>query len=336
MHEQALVPPPWAALYGPWAPASRRSYGWSTPFILILTYLVSAIPMVVFTTIAIATAPGGLEAAAEGDTSAALSGDVVLPGMMMQFGLWAALIMLWVKAFERRSFASMGFTATGWLGRYVRGLFVGVGLVLLLGGVMAALTTLAPDAVPESMRDMALPEDADWSALAGSVFIGFALMALVTFLIQGGAEEVIFRGWMMSTLTARWGAVAAIIVSSIVFGAFHLHVMVSGVTYGLMAVFGVTATGLFFALYAYAERGIWGAMAGHGTFNAAATLMPLAISQASEPDRTPGELFAEVLERATGMAGVEATEVGPHLLVQPGVFLTLSLILFLRIRMRKG
>lgn len=336
MTEQALVPPPWQALYAPWAPASRRTFGWATPFILIATYFVSAIPMVILTIVAVAGAPGGLEAAAEGDTSAALSGDVILPGILMQFALWAALIIVWVKAFERRELASMGFTSTSWLGRYLRGLFVGVGLVLLMGGVMAALTTFAPGAVPESMRDMAPPENADWAVLAGGAFIGFALLALVTFLIQGGAEEVIFRGWLMSTLTARWGAVAAIIASSVIFGAFHLHVMVSGVAYGLMAVFGITATGLFFALYAYAERGVWGAAAAHGTFNAAATLMPLAIAQAGEPERTPSDLFAEVLERATGMAGVEATEVGPHLLVQPGVFLTLSLILFLRMRARKG
>lgn len=334
MTEQALIPPPWQALYAPWAPRSRRSFGWSTPFILIATYLISSIPMIILMAVAMAGAPGGLEAAAEGGEPA-VPGDIMLPGILMQFALWAALVVLWVKAFERRSFASMGFTSTGWLGRYVRGLAVGVGLVALLGGVMAALTALAPGAVPESMRDMTLPADADWSVLAGAAFIGFAVFALITFLIQGGAEEVIFRGWMMSTLTARWGAVAAIIGSTIIFGAFHLHVMVSGVAYGLMAVFGITATGLFFALYAYAERGIWGAAAAHGTFNAAATLMPLAVMQASEPDRTPGDLFAEVLTQATGMAGVEATEVGPHLLVQPGVFLTLSLILFLRMRAKR-
>jgi len=335
MTEQTLVPPPWQALYAPWAPQSRRSFGWATIFILLLTYVVSAIPMVIVSVVAMAGAPGGVEAVAEGG-EAGLPGDILLPGILMQFALWAALIIVWVKAFERRDFASMGFTSTGWLGRYLRGLFVGVGLVALLGGTMAVLTTFAPDAVPESMRDMAMPEDADWAVLAGGAFIGFALLAVITFLIQGGAEEVIFRGWMMSTLTARWGAVAAIIGSSVIFGAFHLHVMMSGVAYGLLAVFGITATGLFFALYAYAERGVWGAAAAHGTFNAAATLMPLAVAQASEPDRAPSDLFADVLTRATGMAGVEATEVGPHLLVQPGVFLTLSLILFFRVRSKKA
>ncbi|WP_429911080.1 CPBP family intramembrane glutamic endopeptidase [Glycocaulis sp.] len=335
MTEQALIPPSWQALYAPWAPASRRSYGWATPFILILTYAISAIPLVILMAVAAAGAPGGLEAVTE-QGEAAVSGDVLLPGILMQFALWAALIIVWAKAFERRSFASMGFTANRWLARYLRGLAIGVGLVVLLGGVMAALTAIAPGAVPEEMRDMTGPDDADWAVLAGGAFIGFALFAIITFLIQGGAEEVIFRGWLMSTLTARWGAVAAIIGSSVIFGAFHLHVMVSGVAYGLMAVFGIAATGLFFALYAYAERGVWGAAAAHGTFNAAATLMPLAMMQVSEPDRTPGDLFAEVLERATGMAGVEATEVGPHLLVQPAVFLILSLIVFLRLRARKA
>ena len=336
MTGQALVPPPWLALYAPWAPASRRSFGWATPFILFLTYMISAIPMIVLTIIAVAGAPGGLEAATPGDTSAALSGDVMLPGILMQFALWMALIIWWAKAFERRDLASMGFTGTGWLGRYVRGLAVGLGLVLLLGGVMTALTTLAPGAVPEGMRDMTGPENADWAVLAGGAFIGFALFAILTFLIQGGAEEVIFRGWLMSTLTARWGAVAAIIASSVIFGAFHLHVMVSGVAYGLIAVSGIAATGLFFALYAYAERGIWGAAGAHGTFNAALTLVPLAVMHAGEPDRTPSELFGEVLTRATGMAGPEATEIGAHLLVQPGVFLVLSAVLFVVIRQKKG
>lgn len=336
---QGPVAPGWPALYAPWEPGSRRTFGWATLPILIVTYLISAIPMLVLTIGALVADPAGLEAAAEAAAEGAepaLPGDILLPGILMQFALWALLVLVWVKAFERRSFASAGFVMRGWLGRYLRGLAIGVGLVLLLGAVMAALSAIAPDMVPESMRSFEVPDDANWSVLLGTAFLGFTAFALLTFLIQGGAEEVIFRGWLMSTLNARWGAVAAIIVSSIFFGAFHIHVLSSGMAFGALAVFGITATGLFFALYAYAERSIWGPMAAHGTFNATATLMPLSIMQASEPDRAPADLFGDVLTRATGLAGAEATEVGPHLLVQPGLFLVLSAILLVVIARKRG
>lgn len=336
---QGPVAPGWPMLYAPWEPGSRRTFGWATLPILIVTFAIANIPAVVLAIGALISDPAGVEAAAEAMAEggeAALPGDILLPSVLMQFTLWAVLVLVWVKAFERRSFASAGFVLPGWLGRYLRGLAIGVGLVFLLGAVTGILTAVAPGAVPESVREFALPDDADWSVLLGGAFIGFVALALITFLIQGGAEEVIFRGWLMSTLNARWGAVAAIIVSSILFGAFHIHVLASGVAFGALALFGVTATGLFFALYAYAERSIWGPMAAHGTFNATVTLMPLSIMQANEPDRAPTDLFAEVLTRATGLAGAEATEVGPHLLVQPGVFLVLSAILFVVIRQKKG
>ena len=336
---EQYAPPAWSALYAPWEPGSRRTFGWATLPLLAVTYFVSAIPMVVLSVGALVSDPAGVEASAEAlaeGGGAALAGDILLPGILMQFTLWAALTLVWVKAFERRSFASAGFVLPSWLGRYLRGLAVGVGLVLMLGAVMGVLGALSPGAIPEAMRDFSVPDGADWSVLLGGAFLGFAALALITFIIQGGAEEVIFRGWLMSTLQARWGAVAAVLVSSVFFGAFHIHVMSSGVVYGILALAGITATGVFFAIYAYAERSIWGPMAAHGTFNATATLLPLSIMQASEPERAPADLFADVLTRATGLAGAEATEVGPHLLVQPALFLGLSGILLLAMRAKKG
>lgn len=334
MTEHALVPPSWRALYAPWEPASRRSYGWAAPFVVAVTYFVSAIPMAILVVVAIAGAPGGLDAASA-RAGALPPGNVLLPGILMQFALWGALVIVWMKAFERRGFASMGLSARSWLGRYVRGLAIGVALVLALAIITGAVITLAPAAVPEAMRDLSPPAGADWSALLGPAFTGFALFVLVTFLIQGGAEEVIFRGWLMSTLTARWGAVAAIIASSIIFGAFHIHVLSSGMVFGACALAGVTATGIFFALYAYAERSVWGAMGGHGAFNAAVTLMPFAAGHASDPQRAPADLFAEIFTRAAGLGGEDTMAVGAHLLVQPVVFLVLSGLLLLAMRAKK-
>ncbi|MCC5980818.1 MAG: CPBP family intramembrane metalloprotease [Oceanicaulis sp.] len=329
------VVPGWPALYAPWEHGSRRTFGWATLPLLFIAYVISAIPMVVLAAGAVISAGIDPDAPAQAG-EAAMRGEILLPGILMQFTLWGVLTLVWVKAFERRSFASAGFVMPGWAVRYLRGLAVGVGLVLMLGAVMGVLGALSPGAIPEAMRDFSVPDGADWSVLLGGAFLGFAAFALITFLIQGGAEEVIFRGWLMSTLHARWGAVAAVLVSSVIFGAFHIHVMSSGIVYGILALAGITATGVFFAIYAYAERSIWGPMAAHGTFNAAATIVPLSVMQAGEPERAPADLFADVLTRATGLAGAEATEVGPHLLVQPVVFLVLSGALLLMIRARKG
>lgn len=335
---QGPAAPLWPTPFAPWDPGSRRSYGWATLPILCVTFAISNIPIVVLLTGALVSGAASVDAAGEAVAEgggAALPGDVLLPGILMQFTLWAVMVLVWVKAFERRSFASAGFVLSGWLGRYIRGLVAGVGLVFVLVAAMAVLAAIVPDGVPQSVREFSAPEDADWSVLLGGAFLGFAAFVLITFLVQGGAEEVIFRGWLMSTLNARWGAVAAVIVSSVFFGAFHIHVLSSGLVYGLLALSGITATGIFFALYAFAERSIWGPMAAHGTFNAAVTSVPLAMMQAGEPERAPSDLFAEVLTRATGMAGPEATEVGPHLLVQPAVFLALSGILLIAMRAKK-
>ncbi|MGC9315875.1 MAG: CPBP family glutamic-type intramembrane protease, partial [bacterium] len=49
-------------------------------------------------------------------------------------------------------------------------------------------------------------------------------------------EEILFRGYIMNGLVRRWGAVAGIVVSGVLFGAFHLdpHRMIPATLLGIM------------------------------------------------------------------------------------------------------
>lgn len=51
---------------------------------------------------------------------------------------------------------------------------------------------------------------------------GFALIILVGAIAPGFAEELTFRGLLQTRLVERWGATAGVLISSVVFGVWHL------------------------------------------------------------------------------------------------------------------
>lgn len=50
------------------------------------------------------------------------------------------------------------------------------------------------------------------------------IAALVVGFLAGTAEEVLFRGFMQTRLTARWGPVAGVVVTSLCFGLVHFDI----------------------------------------------------------------------------------------------------------------
>ena len=73
---------------------------------------------------------------------------------------------------------------------------------------------------------------------------GVGLMTPVT-IVQAGAEELIFRGVILASLAARYGARAGLLISAILFGLWHVNVgqPLAGVavSFGSTFVFGLTA-----------------------------------------------------------------------------------------------
>ena len=91
------------------------------------------------------------------------------------------------------------------------------------------------------------------------------VVGLAGFLIQGPAEEVLFRGYILENVRARWGVRWAIGVSSVMFAVFHA--MNPG--FGLLPFVNLVLFGLATAFYrVYIDRGqLWGVFAIHTVWN---------------------------------------------------------------------
>ena len=321
-------------LYTPWPARARRSWGWAAPLVVLTTYGLSIIPAIVVAGI---VGVGLAVAGGQGVDAASLQTDprVILPTLLAQFIAWGGLIVWWAGGFERRGLATLGLGGANWLLRYGRGLLVGAALVALLMGAGMTVSALFPvEGAAETAQQAGQAGQADFNRLLQPAAIGFlALMALV-FLVQGGMEEVVFRGWLMSTLTARWGVVAAVTAATLIFMGVHAHVFISGAAYGAVVIAGLGATGLFFGLYALAERSIAGPIAAHGAFNVCVLGAPTALQVAASEDADILAVFGEVLTTATATGGPEAVTMGPATFVQLAVFSMLSLVMMFGLALR--
>ncbi|MCP2670572.1 CPBP family intramembrane metalloprotease [Maricaulaceae bacterium EIL42A08] len=285
------------ALYAQWPSNSRRTWAWGAIGLVLATYGLSAAPVILWGLVSVALdVASGLDVAVAQSRLTARLSDWLFATIFVQFALWALMIWGWARLFERRHAASWGLRLTGLTPlRYAVGLVLGVLLALAIGFVGLLL------GVGAGVEDMA-SQVAAARLVEPEIAMLLAVIVLV-FLVQGGAEEVIFRGWLMSTLAARWGVRAGVIVSSLVFMLLHAHVFVSGLAFGAVALAGLGAMGMVFALLCLVTRSIIEAIAAHGAFNAAAFTAPLAVMLASDPDLAPNDAIAQVFASATGTAG---------------------------------
>ena len=301
------------ALYAPWPETARRTWGWGALGLMVAGYLVSSVPvmigMVIYTVVLTVSAgtsdPDAVQQALNAQTL-----TVLMPLMLLQFITWAVMTLVWVKLFEKRPLSTIGLYGQGFLGRYLLGLPLGMVLVVL---VSLAATVLSLGATPAT--DIPVSDMDPARAISQAALIGYAGL-FIGFLIQGGVEELVFRGWLMSALTARWGKTLGVFIASFAFALLHVHVFISGLMYGVLALSGIGLTGLVFALTALWRRSMIEAAAAHGAFNAAAVIAPTFALMASDPEQTIHTAVAEVFSSATGMAGVENVSLGPETYAQ--------------------
>jgi membrane protease YdiL (CAAX protease family) len=298
------------ALYAVWPDKARRSWGWAALCLVLVSYVLAAVPLFIITAIYMATqVSSGADPAEARHAMGAAGFEVLLLSLVVQFSLWVILTWFWARVFERRTSPTLGLTFNIWIGvRYGLGLVLGIVLLVLIG---AAASLLGAGGGEDGLSELA-----GLSRLADPAILGLFALVIGVFLVQGGAEEVIFRGWLMSSLAARWGVTAGVIASSILFTLFHAHVFMSGLVFGLVAMTGIGLMGLMFAVLCLVTRSIAEAVAAHGAFNAAAITLPIALVLVQNPDMSFGQAFADVFASATGTAGVDGTEIRPELFAQ--------------------
>jgi membrane protease YdiL (CAAX protease family) len=88
---------------------------------------------------------------------------------------------------------------------------------------------------------------------------GFLLFSILTGLLWGAVQEFLYRGWLQTELTRRFGATAGLIAANVAFTFGPLHVNYfagpAGLRWGgLLAVFGI---GLFFGIVYRRSGNVW-------------------------------------------------------------------------------
>lgn len=159
-------------------------------------------------------------------------------------GFGTILAIVYCCCIEKRKLSSMGFRKEKALSHYLRG--------AVTGFIMISAVILMP--VIFGISKM---------SVSSSFNIGIICLYFVGFLVQGMSEEVIMRGYFMTTLGGKSKPVIAIIASAVKFGLAHS----GNPGFGLFPLFNLCLFGVFAALYIIAFDDIWGACAIHSIWN---------------------------------------------------------------------
>jgi uncharacterized protein len=173
-----------------------------------------------------------------------MGAQLVSAFILVYFILW-----LWVALVEKRPFWTMGYQLKDVIFQYARGFFIGTLMFAGSVGILAAFGAVA--------FEQGDPSQVGFAALGG------VLLVLFGWIIQGGAEEALIRGWALPVIGARYKPWIGLLVSSIIFAVLHgLNPNLSAIALVNLALFGV-----FAGLYAMREGSLWGISALHSVWN---------------------------------------------------------------------
>lgn len=222
----------------------RRHYFWSLPFLTILILLVGQILGIVPIMEFGLSTPETLEQYPD-----------ILYMLFAPFSMLLVVLFLWVKFFERRGLTSLGVSFNqGSKFDLIYGYGTGLGMsasivlvVLVIGGYQIS------DNPPLTMVNILPP-----------------LLLILGFGLQSTAEEVLFRGWLLSRVMELKGEKWAIAISSVMFTLVHLIGEDFAAINALELILFVVMTLLFSVYLAYEtlkRRSIWFAAAWHAGWN---------------------------------------------------------------------
>ena len=166
-----------------------------------------------------------------------------LVSLLATAGVGASAIFYCIK-FEKRPLTSLGIRKKDVVKEYLLG--------AIIGAVMLGLTFLI-------------------SFLFDSVSIklnpnGFSLMVilfLIGFMVQGFAEEVLFRGYFMMSIARDYKIAVAIGFTSVLFGLLHG----ANTGFNLLALVNIILFGIFTGVYVFKRGDLWGVSAIHTMWN---------------------------------------------------------------------
>lgn len=160
-------------------------------------------------------------------------------------GIQIILFGLWIVLIEKRPLKSAGLHAVKPLRAYWTGVLIGFCAISAVTAILLGM----------GMVQVEASHLASITPLAAVIALGW--------IVQSAAEEVAVRGWLIPMLAKESSPAFAILLSSVIFGFFHLFS--AGVT--VLSFTNLILSGLFFAGYAILTKHIWGVCGMHFAWN---------------------------------------------------------------------
>ena len=211
-------------------------YGWLRVLIFILLYvgvLVAAGVILVLLQRKTPAIPGKAEAG---------SGFFYL-SFIMNAIVSAAMVWLFRKIIDRRSFESMGFAIDKNGAHAAAGFFLGI--FLLCAGTCILFFS----------------KNLQWTDInfnGNDLFISFGLMMIVAFY-----EELVFRGYILNNLLESLGKWPALAISATIFALAHL----ANPNFSIVAAINILLAGVLLGLNYIYTKNLWFAIALHFSWN---------------------------------------------------------------------
>lgn len=172
--------------------------------------------------------------------------------LVLSTGSVILFFVFYTRVIEKRPFSTIGLNVKNKLQKYIRGALVAI--VMQLSYFVVVLAFGWGEVVSEPIYA---------TSPLGTSAIPYVLLFLLGFMIQGASEEVVVRGWMMPVLSRYYKVPIAIIVSSLFFSFLHM----GNPNVSDLALVNLVLYGVFAALYAINDGGLWGIFAQHSVWN---------------------------------------------------------------------
>lgn len=174
------------------------------------------------------------------------TGDFRLILELLSFGFIILTVFRWTRKVEKRPIRTLGFYKENFLSALFKGYGLGLSLFIL---ALAGLVVLGQYQFDSIHLD--------------TYSLVFTLFTIPFWILQGTAEELVTRAWLIPQLAKRTNLKVAIIISSSLFTLLHLGN--PGITF--LSAIDLFLFGVAMSLYLLKTDTIWGIGGIHGAWN---------------------------------------------------------------------
>ena len=174
------------------------------------------------------------------------TGDFRLILELLAFGFILNTVFRWTRKVEKRPIQTLGFYRENFLSNLLKGFGLGLALFLLTLLGLVALGQYHFESIHLNPYSLV-----------------FVVFTIPFWILQGTAEEVVSRAWLLPQLVSRTNLKLAVIVSSLFFTLLHMGN--SGLT--PLSLVNLFLFGVAMSLYLLKTDTVWGIAGIHGAWN---------------------------------------------------------------------